>query len=84
MSLLQPVRGRDTEPSRQPLDVLDAIGLDRRWPLRLSLGRVAGSVPGVPALTAQGAERLPEQGPFIVTQAVYGLRFDQDAVLRID
>lgn len=81
-SLLHPVRGRDTKPSRQPPDLLDAIGADWRRPLCLGFGRsIACRIPCLAALAAQGAQRLAQQGPFTVAQAAYGLWFRQGAPL---
>ncbi len=78
------MRGGDAKPPRQPLDVLDAVLPKRRGPLPLGCSRVARSIPCLPALPAQGAQRLTQKRSFIVAQALNGPWLVHDIVLRID
>ena len=81
-SLFQPMRGGDAKPPCQTLDVLDAVLTKRRGSLPLGSGGVARSIPGSPALPAQGAQRLAQEGSFIVVQAVRWIWLVHAVVLR--
>lgn len=81
-SLFQPLRGGDAKPPCQTLDVLDAVLTKRRGSLPVGSGGVARSIPGSPALPAQGAQRLAQEGSFIVVQAVHWIWLVHAVVLR--
>ena len=51
-SIVQPMGGPDAKPPCQPLDVVDAIRLERRAPLSCRLGGVTSRVPGFSPIPA--------------------------------
>jgi hypothetical protein len=57
-SFLSPMWGTNAEALREPLDVFDAEGPERRRSSPLSLGRVAGGVPSLSPFVAQCLQRF--------------------------
>jgi hypothetical protein len=55
---------------RQPFDVIDPIGTQRRSALSRRFGGVTGRVPGFPAVRPQGAQRFTQQLPLVLAQAL--------------
>jgi hypothetical protein len=50
------MRGTNTESPREPLDIFDAEGPERRRSPPLSFGRVAGGIPSPSPFAAQGPQ----------------------------
>jgi hypothetical protein len=67
------VRGRDAEPARQALDIVDTVGSERRSPFSLRIGDIAGGISCLAAISAQRTKRFGQQGDFLVAQTADAL-----------